>query len=121
MACNLFSWPQSAGQSRRLKPRVGWMFALAALCGSILTGNVLHADDSNAVRKQRLESLSASEKGKLLEKKKRFYALDPKEQQRIKNLHRDHSENSNSQRLHEISVSNSHWLGRLSSRRRAKL
>ena len=53
------------------------MFTLVALGGCIMSKNALHADESTQQRKQRLESLTDDEKENLLEKQKRFYALDP--------------------------------------------
>ncbi len=79
------------------------------------------AQDPIVERRQQVRDLSAEEKLELQQKKERFEALSPDEQQRMRELHQKLQAHEQSENLQQVLQRYDRWLGTLTSGQRAKL
>jgi len=77
--------------------------------------------DSPAERAASLAKLSPEQKEDLLRKKQRFDALDPAEQQRLRELHAALAAAADGEQLHTIAVRYANWLKSLQAGERAEV
>ncbi|HEX5105162.1 MAG TPA: hypothetical protein VFV87_15185, partial [Pirellulaceae bacterium] len=77
--------------------------------------------DTPAERAASLSKLSPDQKEELLRKKQRFDALDPAEQQRLRELHAALSAGADAEQLHTTAVRYANWLKGLQPGERAEV
>lgn len=101
---------------------------LLASCGLavLLVGVVALAvgagpGEDEAARRDKLNSLSVTEKEELRRKRERFERLDDAEKERLRRLHARLVDSPNRRRLHEVMLRYHEWLKTLSAEQRADL
>ena len=99
-------------------PPTAYCFALLFV---LIPLSYASADDSPAVRRERIESMTAAEKEQLLEREAEFESLAPSKQERIKKLHEELQHAADAAQLRQVMHRYHEWLNSLPSYQRAQL
>lgn len=97
------------------------LVGLAAVCACLLWACLVRADEPLVKRRKEIADMTPAQKQQLLRHYGRFIALDPKEQQRLCQLHRDIERHQRSHELRQVMHRYYEWLKTLSSYQRADL
>jgi len=88
---------------------------------SVVSAGAPRTDETPARRRQRVESMSPSDKEQLLRLDARFAAIDPAEQRRLRQLHEQLQRDPDAERLRQLMHRYCEWLKTLPAYSRAEL
>ena len=88
---------------------------------SVVSAGAPRTDETPARRRQRVESMSPSDKEQLLRLDARFAAIDPAEQQQLRQLHEQLQRDPDAERLRQLMHRYCEWLKTLPAYSRAEL
>lgn len=101
--------------------RLAAAILLAVACDCLALSEIRAAEESLAVRRERIARMPADQREDLRRRLERFQALDPKEQARLRALHEEIERDPQSAELQQVVDRYHQWLVSLSPLRRAEL